>query len=166
MRFAIARRRAVRGQALVEFALVVPIFLFLLFGLIDGGRLVFANNTVSQAVREAVRLAHVQAPFIAAEDCSAPICPADTVAFRSNVLAAANRMTSVVGTIPDSNLEILCSEVPPAPAWTGNNDCAPPNNAAAGTVSVRIVVPIQPIIPLWGWFYPNRISADATMALP
>ena len=48
-----------RGQALVEFALVVPLFLLLLFGILDLGRGVFAYNTIQNAAREAVRLAIV-----------------------------------------------------------------------------------------------------------
>ena len=43
------------GQALVEFALVLPIFLLLLFGLIDVGRLVYTWNALNQAAREGAR---------------------------------------------------------------------------------------------------------------
>jgi len=47
------------GQALVEFALVIPIFLLLLVGLFDLGRAVFAYNTLTNAAREGARLAIV-----------------------------------------------------------------------------------------------------------
>lgn len=53
-----ARQRP-RGQALVEFALVVPFFLLLLFGIIDLGRLVYAANAVSNGAREAARAGSV-----------------------------------------------------------------------------------------------------------
>ena len=57
----IRRRRA--GQTLVEFALVFPIFILLLLGVFDIGRAVFAYNEVTNAAREAVRMAIVnQAP--------------------------------------------------------------------------------------------------------
>ncbi len=48
------------GQSLVEFALVIPIFLLLLFGLFDVGRLVYVNNAVSEGAREAARYGSVQ----------------------------------------------------------------------------------------------------------
>lgn len=48
-----------RGQALVEFALIVPIFLLILFGIFDVGRAIYAFNTINQAAREAARLAIV-----------------------------------------------------------------------------------------------------------
>lgn len=53
-----ARRRS-RGQALVEFALVIPIFLVLLMAVFDLGRAVFAYNSVTNAAREGARLAIV-----------------------------------------------------------------------------------------------------------
>ena len=44
---------------MVEFALVVPLFVLLLVGLFDVGRAVYAYNTVNNAAREAGRLAIV-----------------------------------------------------------------------------------------------------------
>ena len=54
------RRRAGGGQALVEFALVFPIFLLLLFGLIDVGRYVYTTNAYGQAAREGARWGSVE----------------------------------------------------------------------------------------------------------
>jgi len=48
-----------RGQALVEFALVIPLFLLLLVSIFDLGRAVFAWNTLSNAAREGARIAIV-----------------------------------------------------------------------------------------------------------
>jgi Flp pilus assembly protein TadG len=52
-------RRAPRGQTLVEFALILPVFILILAGIFDGGRLVFAYHTVNNAAREAGREATV-----------------------------------------------------------------------------------------------------------
>ena len=46
----------VRGQSLVEFALVVPIFLVLLFGMVEFGRAWMTKNIITGAAREAVRI--------------------------------------------------------------------------------------------------------------
>jgi Flp pilus assembly protein TadG len=48
-----------RGQSLVETALVLPILLLILMGIFDFGRAVFAYNAVSNAAREAARVAIV-----------------------------------------------------------------------------------------------------------
>lgn len=59
------RRRArggrSRGQALVEFSLVFPMMMLLVFALIDMGRLVYANNALGEAAREGARWGSVQA---------------------------------------------------------------------------------------------------------
>ena len=53
------RGRHGRGQAMVEFALVIPIFLLLLVAIFDLGRAVFAYNTLTNAAREGARTAIV-----------------------------------------------------------------------------------------------------------
>ena len=53
------RRHDGRGQALVEFALILPLFVVVLVGIFDGGRLVFAYNEVNNAAREGAREAIV-----------------------------------------------------------------------------------------------------------
>lgn len=57
------RRHDQRGQTLVEFALILPVFIFLLMGIFDLGRAVYAYNTISNAARQAVRLAIVDQNF-------------------------------------------------------------------------------------------------------
>jgi Flp pilus assembly protein TadG len=55
-------RRSVRrdrGQALAEFALIIPIFMVIVIGTLDVGRAVFALDSVSNAAREAARFAIV-----------------------------------------------------------------------------------------------------------
>lgn len=54
-----SRARSGSGQALVEFAIVIPIFLLVLVALFDLGRAVFAWNTLTNAAREGARIAIV-----------------------------------------------------------------------------------------------------------
>jgi hypothetical protein len=51
--------RSARGQTLVEFGLLLPVLLMMLMGVFDIGRVVFANDMVSNAAREAARFAIV-----------------------------------------------------------------------------------------------------------
>jgi Flp pilus assembly protein TadG len=48
-----------RGQSLVEFALVLPLFLVLVMGIADLGLAVFSYNSITNAAREGARLAIV-----------------------------------------------------------------------------------------------------------
>ncbi len=51
--------RRQRGQALVEFAFVAPIFFLMLFGIIDFGRYVYYVQILNNAAREGARYAIV-----------------------------------------------------------------------------------------------------------
>ena len=48
------------GQALIEFALILPLFLLLLFGMIDFGRAYSASVTLTNAAREGARYGVIQ----------------------------------------------------------------------------------------------------------
>jgi Flp pilus assembly protein TadG len=62
-------RRGGRGQSLVEFSLVLPILLLLLFGIIDAGRLIFTYNDVANAARSGVRTAIVNQSTTGSNTC-------------------------------------------------------------------------------------------------
>ena len=74
-----------RGQSMVEFALVLPIFVLILVGIFDFGRAIYAFNTISNAAREGARLAivdqtvsHVQ-EVAAGASVSLDILPEDVI---------------------------------------------------------------------------------------
>src|SRR6266478_3593651 len=49
--------RSQRSQSMVEFAIVAPLLLLLIFGIVDFGRVIYVYITLNQAVNEAVRVA-------------------------------------------------------------------------------------------------------------
>jgi len=49
--------RRQRSQSMVEFAIVAPLLLLLIFGIVDFGRVIYVYITLNQAVNEAVRVA-------------------------------------------------------------------------------------------------------------
>jgi hypothetical protein len=61
-----------RGQTLVEFALVLPLLLLFLLGILDLGRAVYAYSTIANAAHEAARLAIVN-------QSRGTACPAETI---------------------------------------------------------------------------------------
>ena len=87
---------------MVEFALVLPIFLLLLFGLIDIGRYVYTANALNQAAREGARFGSV-AGWSAS--CAGS---RDTCVKRETV----NRLAGVV--ITPSDVEVKCWRYNPA----------------------------------------------------
>lgn len=169
-------RRRTRGQALVEFALVLPLFLLIVFGAIDVGRFVYGHSTLSQAAREGARLGAVEAywvgrgnPVSPTYDASCnqpggPVCPADLNALRADVLAATNRMLTPFNSIVDANLYTSCDgSVAPTGAWTSKT-C---NSGNSGNLmSVRVVLRFTPITPIIGQLISSITEvASATMII-
>jgi hypothetical protein len=162
-----ARSRGAGGQTLVEFALVLPIFIFLIFGLIDMGRFAYLNSTLSQAAREATRVAAVEASWMGktiakCNQPAGPVCPADLAAYRADVLDAANRMMAPFGNITDADLYTSCAVTAPEPVTTKTCvDRAPGNQA-----SVRTVLVFRPITPVISSFFSSiTTSGSATMVI-
>src|SRR5437879_9125995 len=58
------RVRRQRSQAMVEFAIVAPLLLFLIFGIVDFGRVIYVYITLNQAVNEGVRVAIRDSPLL------------------------------------------------------------------------------------------------------
>ncbi len=64
------REKGQRGQALVEFALLIPIFLLLLFAIVDFGMGFYSWITVTNSAREGARIGAVHPPLdIAGSPC-------------------------------------------------------------------------------------------------
>ncbi len=111
------RARNERGTAVVEFAIVAPLLLMLVFGIIDFGRLIETKTVLADAAREGAR--------------SGSISHSEAV-IRSSV-------TSALGDIPASAVTITVGCTGPAPTYTpcpaGGFDA---NVKSGGTVQVTV----------------------------
>jgi Flp pilus assembly protein TadG len=162
-----ARRSGRRGQSLAEFALVLPVFLLILFGLLDLGALVFSDNVMSQAAREGARVASTEAGWIGKADVSCgqpggPVCPTAAV-FATDVTNAVMRSTS--GLTSGVTVYVRCDPAssPPTGAWT-TGSCAA-NNTAGNLVSVRIVYSYRSLTPVGRLISSVTRSGAATMVI-
>jgi hypothetical protein len=178
------------GQTLVEFALVLPIFLMVVFGLLDVGRLVYTNSALSQAAREGARLAAAEGSWVtvSAPSCvddasqitgsrpGAHVCPTNVTAFKSHVVDAVNRMTVTLGPVTDVHLSCNAGDgVDPAPsgAWTegsGGNGCddglGNPISASGDLVSVRVEYTYNVFTPIISSFLGAvPLSGSASMVI-
>jgi hypothetical protein len=93
-----------RAQALVEFALVLPVLLMLILGLIDVARAIAQENTLASAAREGTRYAIVHGSSSASPVGSCSSCT-NLTAINDVVSAAAIGVPTVTVTVdyPDSN---------------------------------------------------------------
>ncbi len=94
-------RREERGQTIVEFALMLPVFLLLVTGLFDVARAVWQENTLAYAAREGTRYAIVRGSGAGA-DAVYPANPQPVIdRVRSAAIGVAN--VSVTPAWPDSS---------------------------------------------------------------
>ena len=111
----ITRRRKSRGQALVEFAIVLPVIALVVLGLLDLGRAVFTYNTLSQAARQANRTAivdqdtaRVKAMAIAAAP-TIGLTPSNvTVCFKTQDSTQSNCASPTTDNCPSATRTIGC----------------------------------------------------------
>lgn len=68
-------RKQEKAQGLVEFALILPVLLLLLLGIIEGARVIWSYITVQTAVREAARYAISGKPYAADANSTACLIP-------------------------------------------------------------------------------------------
>jgi Flp pilus assembly protein TadG len=116
------KHRSESGQSLVEFALAIPIFLLILFGLFDLGRVVYAYNTISNASRESVRVSIVN---------------------QTQTVVEAEAIKQAV------SLGLTNADVTPAYVTEGGAPCATPI-AVNCLASVTVVYNFTPVTPVIG----------------
>ena len=138
-------RRAHRGQALVEFGLVIGLFMFVIGGLVQFGIILWTQNAITQVARDTARWAVTQSTS-----------PCDSAAARTAVAGAADQLAlgaSMVDYSPG-----LWSSAPSIASlgsegvgvdWqsvdsTFAADCPPSDNLTVWTVRIGVnhVVPI------------------------
>ena len=162
-------RRSQRSQAMVEFAMVAPIFLFVLFTSIDISRLLYAYTAISSAARDGARTASL--PSALYSDCLI-IQKVELVGQGFPVTMDPN---SVVGNSdPNNPTGALQPTIPPANRayayiWPAVATAAPPDNNCNSPVAPRaisqsvkqVAVEIQyrfiPLFPLVSFFSNNFV---------
>ena len=120
------RHKGERSQALIEFALVSPVLLLLLFGIVDIGRAVFYYDTVNHAAREGARTAvRASGPLPTNADVLATV----TSQLIGASVTAPCPQGPVTSATPPSNAAWLYITEPGPPATV---EATPPPNAPGG----------------------------------
>lgn len=141
--FRTRNRHRSRGQALVEFAFVAPIFLLILYSIIEFGRFVYTVQILNNAAREGARYAIVHG-----SQSLNPSGPPEggTTSFDipgDNVKQVVRDFAiGVVGSAITFPVTADCvNGETSGPCWT-------PNNARGSTVTVTVRAPFVPLIPI------------------
>jgi Flp pilus assembly protein TadG len=92
----VTARRGARGQSLVEFAMVVPVFLLLILGMLEFGLAFTHDQTLAYATREGARTG-------AALSVGTTAYPCTTANFDGPVIAAVQRILESAGSPIDAS---------------------------------------------------------------
>jgi Flp pilus assembly protein TadG len=142
----VRRRGAGRGQALVEFALVMPIFILLLVAIFDLGRAVFAFNTLTNAAREGARMAIVNQ-------------------YQPSIIARAKQQTAIVE-LNDPSVTVNFYQVNADGTPNTSTPCALSQIAVGCMATVSFEATYQPITPLIGnIIFKNGVTFTASSTL-
>lgn len=142
-----------RGQALVEFSLVLIPFLWILMGVVDLGRGIYTYNAVGQAARELGRATSVHVC-----DPSAPTCTLGTAPETAHVLGTQQKLVPGLGGA-GSSVTYACTTV--TDAALSSVDC--PSQAY---VRVTVTVPFSAVTPFLGGFLPSSLSSTTHIQVP
>ena len=126
--------RRARGQALVEFALVAPLFFLLLFGIIEAGRFIFYYEMLNNATREGARYAIVNG-------ANSLTCPTGPPAPSTTSCDPAG--TQVVDRVRGAAIGMLPSAITVTPSWHD-----PANNGRGSTITVNASFTYSSLVPL------------------
>ena len=133
-----------RGQALVEFALIVPIFMLLLFALLDFGGVIYAQQTITPSARDGAR-----AGLVAALD--SPVTTSSYQKIRTAALKMAPGVTltnaNITGATGASTQTVTDSVSSTTCFFPDGVTCSDPANPPRVVVSISVNVPLlTPII--------------------
>ena len=134
-----------RGQDLVEFALVVPILILLLFGILQIGLLVMQYNTVANAAREGARYGIIAREAPGSGNCGSADATIDTILDAACRIAAGLDANDVTVT------------------WSKPGGVSPAFGAVNVTVSYPAEVSITPLIEAFGGTGTFNLSAGSVM---
>ena len=143
-------RRRRKGQALVEFALVAPIFFLLLFGIIEGGRFILYYQTLNNATREGARYAIVHG--------SRSSCPSGPMEAGITPPACYDATgAKVVQQVKDTAFGVLGATVAVTPMWPTDN-ARDSDVTVTATYTYATLVPLIPLPPI-------SITAESTLVI-
>ena len=135
------RRRVGSGQALIEFALVLPLLLLLIVLVVNVGSMMYAWVTISNAARAGAQYAMMGG--VSVHGGAPPTAAAVTALVTQDLQSLPNRASAVVNLCQNNNATVSCSGALLAPPPD------PENTAIYCLKSVDVTYTYQPFIRTW-----------------
>lgn len=137
-----------RGQALVEFALIAPVFFLILFAIVEAGRFMLYYETLNNATREGARYAIVNG-------ANSLGCPTGPPAPGSSACDATGE--DVKQRVRDAAFGTLGAGVTVVPTWYADNGRGSTVTVVA-SYSYSTLIPLVPLPPI-------TVSAESSLVV-
>jgi Flp pilus assembly protein TadG len=129
-----------RGQALTEFALVIPLLFLMVVAILDVGRVVYINNALAEGAREGARWGAVQGR------ASTP----------TGLSSVADEVRGRMAAVPAPSVTVTCERL-----ITSTTECS-----TGDILSVQVDTSVSPMTPIIGEFIgPFSLSTTAKMTI-
>jgi Flp pilus assembly protein TadG len=132
------------GQTMLEFAIVAPLFLFLIFGVIDYGRLFFVEISVQDAIQEAARFAST------GDHLPDPNNPGGTL----------SRVDSIIQTAQSAAFGASISNIQISSVQGGQGSAG----GLGDVVTISLTTNLQLLTPIVAQFFPNGVYTFTSSA--
>jgi Flp pilus assembly protein TadG len=140
------RTRVARGQSLVEFAIILPVLMLILGGIIQFGVLFWAQNTLTQIARDTGRWAATQTVSPCSAGAAAIQSQATAIAGNSSLLAPGNPVTATA-------------------TWTpSGGTCPPVDNQTAYFVKITLTHDVPSFLPFLNYALPFCNGSTCTLS--
>jgi Flp pilus assembly protein TadG len=147
-------RRRSRGQSLAEFAIVFPVFIAIVGGIIQFGLIFWAQNTLTQVVRDTGRWEATQQASPCSSNTTPLLAQANGIAGNASLFGyTTGEFTVLTAGTTDASVTSFTTANAMAVAWvkdsieTPAQACPPTDNRAAYHVTIRINQQVPTFFP-------------------
>jgi Flp pilus assembly protein TadG len=137
-----SRFGSMKGQTMFEFAIVVPLFFLLLFGVMDYGRAFFVQMNLQQAIQDGGRFAST------GNHLPDPKNPGQNFSRVASIIATVQNEAVAMPGVSASNLQISSIN---AGGVISSGSAGGPGD----TVTVSLITNLPLMTPMIGHFFPN-----------
>lgn len=143
------RRDGDRGQALVEFSLVLIPFLIVLMGILDLSRAIYMMNGTAEAAREIARVTAVH-PYAAC-------CDLGSSADAQSIVEVQRKLVPGLQIAPSTDITCVAIDDTTVP----DDECSPGH-----FIRVSVTAPFTPVTPLAGMFGSHTFGSVSRTEVP
>jgi Flp pilus assembly protein TadG len=153
-----------RGVAAIEFALVAPVLLFFLGGMVDFGLLTVGRSQLATGVAQAAQYALLQGPSVTAANVQAMV---QSGSIRTGLSATVTAVISgpACYCVTGEPAALVTPSTPLTGTFTCTGTCPTPQAAPGAFLTINASFVYQPLMPFYSKLASTTVPESATVRL-